>query len=164
MNHNITLERYRDTHRAALTAYHLRGEQAQYSVSPEHWLQHNPPFNTAQCGVTILHAGEAVGFLVLDCGEDRANYSDNPHAVLLRSMSIAPTAQGKGYARAALQPALLDKLIRAELPADINEIVLGVNHANHSAIRLYQQSGFNDSGRTYEGLKGTQYIYHRPIR
>ncbi|EJS91110.1 hypothetical protein AAUPMC_05652, partial [Pasteurella multocida subsp. multocida str. Anand1_cattle] len=37
---------------------------------------------------SILSDDEPVGFFVLDQGEDRQKYSDNPQAVLLRSMSI----------------------------------------------------------------------------
>ena len=77
-------------------------------------------------------------------------------------MSLHPRHQGNGYARAALAPATLDAFIRAHLPG-CDEIVLGVNHANRAAIRLYQRVGFEDTSRTYDGLKGLQFIYHRVL-
>ena len=76
-------------------------------------------------------------------------------------MSIAPAQQGKGYARAALGAARLHPLLRAHFP-DGGEIVLGVNHANHAAIALYQRCGFSDSGRTYMGVKGVAIHLHPP--
>ena len=75
---------------------------------------------------------------------------------------FTPRHQGNGYARTALVPATLDAFIRAHLPA-CDEIVLGVHHANRAAIRLYQRAGFDDTGRTYDGLKGLQFIYHRVL-
>ena len=147
MNPHITLAPCRVEHYPALTAYQLTGEQAEFSRPPSDWLSGNIPFGAAPLAVTILR--------------DDA-YSTNPHAVLLRSMSLNPRHQGNGYARTALVPATLDAFIRAHFPA-CDEIVLGVHHANRAAVRLYQRVGFADTGRTYDGLKGLQFIYHRVL-
>ena len=162
MNPRITLAPCRGEHYPALTAYQLSGEQAEFSRSPSDWLSGNIAFSAAQLAVTILRGDEPIGFFVLDSGADRDAYSTNPHAALLRSMSLHPRHQGNGYARTALVPATLDAFIRAHLPA-CDEIVLGVHHANRAAIRLYQRAGFDDTGRTYDGLKGLQFIYHRVL-
>ena len=159
---HITLAPCRPEHYPALTAYQLHGIQAEFSRPPRDWLNGNIPCNAAQRAVSILCDGEAIGFFILDCGADRDDYSTNPHAALLRSMSLNPRHQGNGYARTALAPTSLDPFVRAYLPS-CDEIVLGVNHANHAAIRLYQRAGFSDSGRTYEGLRGLQFIYQRMI-
>ena len=156
MNPHIALAPCRVEHYPALTAYQLTGEQAEFSRPPSDWL------SAAQLAVTILRGDEPIGFFVLDSGAGRDAYSANPHAVLLRSMSLNPRHQGNGYARTALVPATLDAFIRAHLPA-CDEIVLGVHHANRAAIRLYQRAGFDDTGRTYDGLKGLQFIYHRVL-
>lgn len=158
----ITLATCRAAHHAALTAYRLPGVQGDYSRPPSDWLNGNMDFGTARRAVTVLRDGEPVGFFILDGGNDRYDYSANPHAVLLRSMSLNPHYQGNGYARAALAPACLDPFVRAHF-SDCDEIVLGVHHANRPAIRLYQRAGFHDTGRNYPGLKGLQYIYHRRI-
>ena len=162
MNPRITLAPCRVEHYPALIAYQLTGEQAEVSRPPSDWLSGNIAFSAAQLAVTILRGDEPIGFFVLDSGAGRDEYSANPHAVLLRSMSLNPRHQGNGYARTALVPATLDALIRAHLPA-CDEIVLGVHHANRAAIRLYQRAGFDDTGRTYDGLKGLQFIYHRVL-
>lgn len=162
MNPRITLASCRGEHYPALAAYQLTGEQAEFSRPPSDWLSGNIAFSAAQLAVTILRGDEPIGFFVLDSGAGRDEYSANPHAVLLRSMSLHPRHQGNGYARTALVPATLDAFIRAHLPA-CDEIVLGVHHANRAAVRLYQRAGFDDTGRTYDGLKGLQFIYHRVL-
>ena len=162
MNPRITLASCRGEHYPALAAYQLTGEQAEFSRPPSDWLSGNIAFSAAQLAVTILRGDVPIGFFVLDSGAGRDDYSANPHAVLLRSMSLNPRHQGNGYARTALVPATLDAFIRAHLPA-CDEIVLGVHHANRAAVRLYQRVGFADTGRTYDGLKGLQFIYHRVL-
>ena len=162
MNPHIALAPCRVEHYPALTAYQLSGEQAEFSRPPRDWLSGNIAFSAAQLAVTILRGDEPIGFFVLDSGAGRDAYSANPHAVLLRSMSLNPRHQGNGYARTALVPATLDAFIRAHFPA-CDEIVLGVHHANRAAVRLYQRVGFADTGRTYDGLKGLQFIYHRVL-
>jgi uncharacterized N-acetyltransferase ybbJ len=162
MNPHITLAPCRVEHYPALTAYQLTGEQAEFSRPPTDWLSGNIAFSAAQLAVTILRGDEPIGFFVLDSGAGRDDYSANPHAVLLRSMSLNPRHQGNGYARTALVPATLDAFIRAHFPA-CDEIVLGVHHANRAAVRLYQRAGFANTGRTYDGLKGLQFIYHRVL-
>ena len=76
-------------------------------------------------------------------------------------MSIHPAWQGQGIAAAALTPPLLWAYINRRMSA-IRRIVLGVHHANVAAQRLYLRCGFHDSGRTYPGLKGLQYVFEQP--
>ena len=159
---HITLAPCAPAHYPALSAYRLSGEQASFSRAPCDWLNGSIPYSAAQLAVSILRDGEAIGFFVLDSGADRAAYSANPRAVLLRSMSLNPKHQGNGHAYAALTATCLNPFVQAHLPA-CEEIVLGVHHANHSAVRLYQRAGFHDSGRTHMGLKGLQYIFYRRI-
>ena len=76
-------------------------------------------------------------------------------------MSIHPAWQGQGFAAAALAPPLLWAYINRRIPA-IRRIVLGVHHANVAAQHLYLRCGFHDTGRTYPGLKGLQYVFEQP--
>ncbi|RKW10805.1 MAG: GNAT family N-acetyltransferase [Cardiobacterium sp.] len=158
----ITLKPYHPDHYPALTAYRLNASQQVFTAMPGEWLDGDRTLDRDKLAITIFAGTEIVGFFILDSGADLRHYSDNPHALLLRSMSIAPAQQGKGYARAALGAARLHPLLRAHFP-DGDEIVLGVHHANHAAITFYQRCGFSDSGRTYMGVKGLQYIYTRPV-
>ena len=160
MPQTVTLVLYDPAHAADLD-YRLHGEQAQYSVSPQERLQ-NGRFAAPDClAVTILCQNRPIGFFILDKGSDRLTYSANPRAVLLRSMSVNPAYQGQGCARAALADDKLAPLIRSILP-DCDEIVFGVHHANRAAIGLYQSCGFADTGRTFMGTKGLQYIPFQP--
>jgi len=158
----ITLKPYHPDHYPALTAYRLNASQQVFTAMPGEWLDGDRTLDRDKLAITIFAGTEIVGFFILDSGADLRHYSDNPHALLLRSMSIAPAQQGKGYARAALGAARLHPLLRAHFP-DGDEIVLGVHYANHAAITFYQCCGFSDSGRTYMGVKGLQYIYTRPV-
>lgn len=100
----------------------------------------------------------AVGFFVLDFGQDKYRYTDNPNAVLLRSMSINPAFQGMGYAKNALNFKCLQEFCKTHISL-CHEIVLGVNHANVSAQRLYEKVGFIRQARTVMGQKGEQWVY-----
>ena len=154
----IHLQTFRPAHQAALT-YTLDETQSRFTALPASWFDDDADSHRR---ITILQDENIVGFFVLDSGADRADYSDNPHALLLRSMSVAPTQQGKGIARRALAPEVLHPFVRSHFPQS-DEIVLGVNHANAAAIALYQKCGFADTGRTYMGIKGLQYIFSRRL-
>lgn len=154
----ITLQLTTPAHQAALD-YTLDDVQTQFTALPALWFDDDAATHRR---ITILQHDEPVGFFVLDSGNDRADYSDNRNALLLRSMSVAPAHQGKGIARAALAADVLHPFARAEFP-QADEIVLGVNHANTAAIALYRTCGFADTGRTHMGLRGLQYIFSRRL-
>lgn len=112
--------------------------------------------------ISIIQDDVAIGFLVLDNGVDKAIYSANPHALLLRAMSINPTYQGKGYAKAALLHMDLHRLIQHHFP-NTHEIILGVNEKNQLAQHVYQQARFHDTQRRYQGPFGQQIIMAKNI-
>ena len=105
--------------------------------------------------VTIFLDKKAVGFFILDFGEDKWSLSENANAVLLRSLSINPEFQGKGIGRSAM-------LLVVEFVQDnfskVNEIVLAVNKKNEAAHQLYLACGFQYCGITRIGRNGLQYI------
>ena len=144
---------YLSSHRAALLAYRLPAAQMVFTREPHEWLVEG--FSAQLLPVTILHRDAPVGFFILDHGEDKFLYTANPHALLLRSMSVHPDYQGQGIGKQALLQ--LPAFVAIHCP-EADEIVLGVNHANHSAHQLYVRSGFVDTGRTLHGSKGLQYI------
>ena len=106
----ITLKPYHPDHYPALTAYRLNASQQVFTAMPGEWLDGDRTLDRDKLAITIFAGTEIVGFFILDSGADLRHYSDNPHALLLRSMSIAPAQQGKGYARAALGAARLQPL------------------------------------------------------
>lgn len=154
----LKLVAFHNKHRDELT-YQLNAEQAMFTVLPETWFD----ISSADClRISIIQDDVAIGFLVLDNGTDKAIYSDNPRALLLRSMSINPAYQGKGYAKAALLHTDLQDLIQHHFP-NANEVILGVNEKNRLAKRVYQQAGFHDTQRRYQGQLGQQIIMARNI-
>lgn len=154
----VKLTPYQSSHLADLS-YDFDAVQHQFSALPKERI---PMLNDEQLALTIMADDKAVGFFIIDNGKDKFDYTDNANAVLLRSMSINPAYQGQGIAKRALNHPALQTLITTKFP-QANEIVLGVNHANLSAQKLYLNSGFVDTTRRYQGLKGEQFIYSKQL-
>lgn len=147
----ITLKFYSPNDNPSLS-YKLDDEQSQFTALPSRWFDDN---STAYKLVILLNQ-TVIGFFVLDNGDDKDDYTSDTQSLLLRSMSLNPAFQGKGYAKQALL-CLHDFLIQNQITA--NKIVLGVHHKNLNAQSLYEKVGFVKSKRTYMGKKGLQYIY-----
>ncbi|WP_228409675.1 GNAT family N-acetyltransferase [Radiobacillus deserti] len=110
--------------------------------------------------IVILHHDMPVGFFVLHGWDGVQKYSDNQNALLIRAYSIHPSFQGKGIALQSLQ--ILPTFVKKQFPT-CNEIVLGVNHKNIPAQRLYLRSGFKDSGKRIIGKLGEQFVFHMNV-
>ena len=118
----ITLIPLSTTHQDELS-YVLDDEQMQFTALPQDWLNDE---RADAYKVVILddELHRVVGFFVLDFGQDKYRYTDNPKAVLLRSMSINPAYQGKGYAKNSLNFKYLQEFCKTYIPL-CDEIVLG---------------------------------------
>ncbi|HAY3563140.1 TPA: GNAT family N-acetyltransferase [Elizabethkingia meningoseptica] len=147
---------YHQEHYEALTSYILDESQSQFSLVPRQILD-NPAIMELEnrFQYTILHENNIVGFFSLDFSSDKLIYSDHVHAVLLRALSINPKFQGRGIAKSAMLK--LPAFVKQNFP-EVEEIVFGVNATNQSAYQLYIKTGYQDSGKIYEGLKGPQHI------
>lgn len=154
----MTLMPYQPSHLEALS-YDFDSIQHQFSALPKERVN---TLTAEQLALTIMANDRAVGFFIIDNGQDKFDYTANSRAVLLRSMFVNPQYQGQGMAKCALNSPLLQTLINAKFPQS-NEIMLGVNHANSVAQKLYLNSGFIDTKRRYQGLKGVQFIYSKQI-
>lgn len=152
----ITLTPLSTMHQDELS-YALSDEQMQFTALPKDWFD-DERADAYKVAILDDELCRAVGFFVLDFGQDKYRYTDNPNAVLLRSMSINPTFQGMGYAKNALNFKCLQEFCKTHIPL-CHEIVLGVNHANVSAQRLYEKAGFIKQARTFMGQKGEQWVY-----
>ncbi|STY87262.1 Uncharacterised protein [Moraxella ovis] len=97
----ITLAPLSSTHQNELS-YEPGDEQIQFTVLPKDWLD-DERADAYKAVILDDDLHQVVGFFVLDIGQDKYRYTDNPNAVLLRSMSINPVFQGKGYAKRALE-------------------------------------------------------------
>lgn len=114
----ITLRFYQKSDNLDLN-YLLNDEQAEFTALPNHWFDDNR--NTAY-KIVICFNHQPIGFFVLDDGDDKFDYTDDKSALLLRSMSINPNFQGKGYGELALLN--LNEFIDTQQISS-NKIVLG---------------------------------------
>lgn len=154
MPQSITLVPYNPDHQQAFQFYPLPPDQLEFTAHPLDMLKSDDYSRTP---VTILEGNHIVGFFVLDTGNDRFYYTDNPNSVLLRGFSIHPDSQGQGIAGKAIQA--LPTFIHRQFPQS-DEVVLGVNESNEAARHVYLKAGFKDEGRRYMGTKGQQYALH----
>jgi len=90
--------------------------------------------------LAIYSGDELVGFAMY--GQD----PDDGRWWIVRMM-IDERFQGRGYGRGGMQA--LIALMRDEHQCET--ITLGVNPANHGAMRLYESLGFNDTGEVHHG-------------
>lgn len=151
----VSIEPYHIKHFEALSSYELDEQQAVFALVPKYILSNDVLMNNPlRTQYSILYNGEPVGLFSLDLSEDRLIYTDNQASILLRAFSIMPKHQGKGIAKSTMLS--LPDLIHQYYP-EVNEIVFGVNYENELAYNLYLKTGYKDSGKTYQGVKGPQH-------
>jgi len=151
---SITLIPYNPDHRQAFKCYPLTPDQLEFTGHPLEMLEKESHSRTP---VTIMAGNHIVGFFVLDIGDDRFIYTDNPRSILLRGFSIHPDNQGQGIAQKSIEA--LPTFIQQQFP-QFDEVVLGVNERNEAARHVYIKAGFKDEGRRHLGSKGQQYALH----
>jgi RimJ/RimL family protein N-acetyltransferase len=134
-----------------LNSFDLPKEQEQFTSLPINYQE----VTDGQYRIVILCDNEPVGFFLLHSTDRVKEYSGNPKAMLLTSLSINHKNQGKGYAKQAML--LLKDFVESKFP-NCNEIVLVVNHKNITAQLLYLKVGFQDTGERKMGPIGEQYI------
>ena len=157
MSQAIKLVPYHPDHQQAFRFYPLTPEQLEFTLHPLEILKIEGYSRTP---ITIFASNQIVGFFVLDVGNDRFNYTENPLSILLRGYSIHPDVQGQGIAQKSLQA--LPTFISKEFPK-FDEVVLGVNERNEAAKHVYMKAGFKDEGRRFMGTKGQQDVLHLQI-
>lgn len=141
--------------------YALDEIQMQYTSTAELALQRIKERNDHKAfPITIFEDGKAVGFFVLDFGDDKFDLTDNQNSTLLRSLSINPQSQGKGIGKSAMLQ--VDDFVRKNFK-DCDEIVLAVNQNNISAYELYLKVGYHYEGKTRIGRSGLQYLMFKKL-
>jgi len=156
-----TLAFYKPEDFIDLTNYALDDEQSQFTAMPKATLEIIKEKNTGdKFPISIFLNDKAVGFFVLDFGEDKFDLTENVNSTLLRSLSIDPEYQGKGIGKTAM--VIVSDFIKENFPA-CTEIVLAVNFNNKSAYNLYLKCGFLDEGKTREMSKGSQHLLSKRI-
>lgn len=155
------LDFYIEDHKAALLSYSLPENKLNFTALPEQVFERlgNRTDNLANA-ITILLGEEPIGFFVLDYGEDKMELTTNETSLLVRSLSINPIFQRKGYGKIAML--LIDDFVKEYYPT-VNELVLAVNFKNNSAYDLYINVGYVDNGNVRETIKGNQYLLSKKI-
>lgn len=156
----ITLVPYDPSHFASLN-YQLNNEQAQFTMSIEACIHQRKDLEDPGKSIIVARLGETpIGFFILDQGADKLQLTANRNAVLIRSYSINPGYQGKGYGKKVME--LLTGYVKEQYPA-ANELVLSVNLENEHARQVYLKAGFSDTGRQITGIRGPQYVLSKTI-
>lgn len=144
-----------------LTSYVLDEIQSQFTAMPEATLDIIKEKNKGdKFPVSILYHSIAIGFFVLDFGNDKFEMTENKQSVLLRSLSLNPDYQGKGIGKMAM--VMVSGFVKEQFP-DCTEIVLAVNFNNKSAYELYLKCGFKDEGKTRAFRNGYQHFLSKQI-
>lgn len=157
----ITLSFYKSEDFEDLTTYALDEQQSQFTGMPKATLEIIKEKNTGdKFPVTIFYQDKAVGFFVLDFGEDKFELTENENSTLLRSLSINPDYQGKDIGKTSM--IILSDFVKDSFP-ECDEIVLAVNFNNKSAYDLYLKCGFGDEGKTRQMSKGWQNLLSKKI-
>jgi len=150
----MRLVTYDQSYKDKIAGYVLSEEQLRFTKSPAESIQHAAQ-DKQRHPILALKNEELVSFFVLHEKDGAASFSENPHAVLLRSLSTDRRHQGKGHAKEAFQ--LLPAFVRAHFP-DITEIVLAVNVQNTPAQALYEKCGYIERGNRVMGSKGEMIV------
>ena len=117
-------------------------------------------FENPLSALRLFSQQKLVTFFVLDAGPQKADYTDENDALLLRSFSTDARFLRRGYAKEALR--LLPNFVKTHFPAT-KQIVLAVNKKNSAAKKLYYSVGFVDSGEEKMGPKGPQHLLVYPL-
>ena len=155
----MELMEYREEYKEAVTNYFLTDEMTYFTGTPQENIalsQKNPQHHP----ILAFSQQKLVTFFVLDAGPQKADYTDENDALLLRSFSTDARFLRWGYAKEALR--LLPDFVKTHFPA-MKQIVVAVNKKNSAAKNLYYSVGFVDSGEEKMRPKGPQHLLVYPL-
>lgn len=153
----ISLAFYSDEYSEAVRRYVIK--ELHFTGSPQEAVE-TCKRESDRYAILVLDEETVVGFFVLHGRAGAKKYTNNRKALLLRTFSIDSRFQGKGYGRRTI--ALLDVFVKEHFP-NTDEVVLGVNHANVAAQKLYLHHGFADTGRRVTGIHGEQLVLSKRL-
>lgn len=146
----VSLDFYKQAYEDSIKRFTLPSYQQKYSPLPIKALE-TASLNPDRSPIVITVDKKAVGFFVLYADDFVNKHTDNPNALLLMDLSVNYSEQGKGFAEKGLWQ--LKPFMRENF-SECNEVVLGVNHKNFKAQKLYEKVGFIDTGRKIMGENG----------
>lgn len=151
----LSLIPYNPSHFISLS-YQLNEEQAQFTTSIDDCINQRKDLEDRNKSIIVIQLDETpIGFFILDKGTNRLQLTENPKSLLMRSYSINPKYQGKGYGKKVME--LMDDYIQQHYNS-IEELVLSVNMKNQHAYHVYLKSGFEDTRKKITGIRGVQYV------
>ena len=155
----MELIRFQEQHVSLIDAYMLSEEQLRFTAHPSKSI----PLCKAEPNrhaILGIENDRLVVYFALHEQEGVQPYSENPRAILLRTLSTDYHQLGKGYGKAALQQ--LPEFVQLQFP-HVDEVVLAVNVANEFARKLYEKYGYKDTGRRVMGSKGILIVMSYPL-
>jgi len=155
----MELIRFQEQHVSLIDAYMLSEEQLRFTAHPSKSI----PLCKAEPNrhaILGIENDRLVVYFALHEQEGVQPYSENPRAILLRTLSTDYHQLGKGYGKAALQQ--LPEFVQLQFP-HVDEVVLAVNVANEFARKLYEKYGYKDTGRRVMGTKGILIVMSYPL-
>lgn len=157
----ISLIPYISSHFSSLS-YRLDEQQAQFTTSIDDCVNQRKDLEDSDKSIVVIQLGVTpIGFFILDKGVDRLQLTKNLKSLLIRSYSINPEYQGRGYGKKVME-LVADYVIRYY--DSVEELVLSVNLENEHAYQIYLKSGFEDTGRKITGIRGAQYVLSRLLK
>lgn len=156
-NRCVSLSFYNDSFSCQIRNYQFGNTK--FSTAPFQAMKSIANNKDAQ-PVMILDNKIVIGFLILEKLPHQSIYGIYNQALLFRTFSLDANYRGRGLSKIAMDA--LIPFIKTNF-SDRTTIVLTVNHANTAAIELYKRIGYRDTGRTFIGKKGKQYIFERYI-
>lgn len=153
----VQLVPYEEQYKERLMQFYQPAEALKFTQLPECSIDE---INDFVHGVVIINHNQPVGFFLLHSTDRRFKYTDKKQSLLLTGLIMDHSYSGKGHGKHAMLqlPFYIKKHFK-----HIKYIVLGVNHANIPAQKLYERVDFEDTGRRIEGPLGEQYIYELHI-
>lgn len=153
----VQLVPYDEQYKERLRQFYQPAEALKYTQLPEYSIEE---IKDNVHGVVIINRNQPIGFFLLNRTDRRFQYTDEKQSLLLTSLIMDHSYSGKGHGKHAMLQ--LPFYIRKHF-THVKSIVLGVNHANIPAQKLYERVDFEDTGRRIEGALGEQYIYRLEI-
>ncbi|WP_414044040.1 GNAT family N-acetyltransferase [Macrococcus sp. EM39E] len=153
----VQLVPYIEQYKEALMQFYQTDGALKFTQTPEKSIEQ---LNNDIHGVVIMNNSMPIGFFLLHATQQRFEYTNEEQSLLLTSLIMNHSYSGKGHGKHAMLqlPMYIKKHFK-----QIKSIVLGVNHANIPAQKLYERVHFEDTGRRIEGPIGEQYIYELVI-
>ena len=151
----MVIERLTTLHYPAIKQIVLSEQQNKFSANGEQFLSALEPSDNAY----VIKADELIiGFFKIDTQFNSRYDFCKPASLGLRSFTIDPIHQGKGFGKQSVR-CLLQQL--PKLYSNHDCIYLTVNCKNPAAHHCYNQAGFIDTNELYHGgSAGPQHIMY----